>query len=256
MKDMLYCAESHEEFFEKQMASTNQTTANFVIIIPAFNEAGRIAETISSIRRVAAADIIVISDGSEDTTGAEAERSGTVVINLPFNLGYGAALQTGFKYALAQGYDYAIQMDADGQHDPASIQELITPVLNDEIDVAIGSRFLDKGNYKAPFVRRMGMRFFGLVASVLTGRKITDSTSGFQALNRKVIEFYASNSYPVDYPDADVIIMLHQRGFRFREVPVIMHNANKKSMHGGVIRPLYYIFKMLLSIFVTLLRKK
>lgn len=229
---------------------------NLVIIIPAYNEAGRIASTIAGIRKVSDADIFVVSDGSTDNTVNEASEAGATVVELPFNLGYGAALQTGFKYALKMGYRFAVQMDADGQHDPMSIKTLIEPVIADEVDVVIGSRFLDKGNYKAPFVRRMGMYFFGIITSVLTGRRITDSTSGFQALNKKVMEFYASAAYPVDYPDADVIIMLHRQAFRFKEVPIIMHNAAKRSMHGGILNPLYYIFKMMLSIFVTLLRKE
>lgn len=229
---------------------------NFAVIIPAYNEAGRILSTIAGVRRVSDADIIVVDDGSDDNTAEEARATGALIIKLSSNLGYGAALQAGFKYALDKGYEFAIQMDADGQHDPLSIKALISPILNDEVDITIGSRFLDKGNYKAPFVRRMGMYFFGIITSVLTGRKITDPTSGFQALNKKVMEFYASDAYPVDYPDADVILMLHRQGFRFREVPVIMHNAAKKSMHSGILNPLYYIFKMMLSIFVTLLRKE
>jgi len=227
-----------------------------VVIIPAYNEAGRISSTLAAIGKFTDADIIVVNDGSDDDTAGEASADGAIVINLSSNIGYGAALQAGFKYALDKGYEFAVQMDADGQHDPASIKALIKPVLADEFDVVIGSRFLDKGNYKAPFVRRMGMYFFGFITSILTGRRITDPTSGFQALNKKVMEFYASGAYPVDYPDADVIIMLHRKGFRFKEVPVIMHNAAKKSMHGGILNPLYYIFKMMLSIFVTLLRKE
>lgn len=228
----------------------------FAIIMPAYNEAGRIASTIAGIRKVSDADIIVVDDGSKDNTADEAKTAGALVITLPFNLGYGGALQTGFKYALKEGYEFAVQMDADGQHDPMSIKTLIVPVIADEVDITIGSRFMDKSNYKAPFVRRIGMYFFGLIASIFTGRKITDSTSGFQALNKKVMEFYASGAYPVDYPDADVIIMLHRQGFRFKEVPVIMHNAAKPSMHGGIIKPMYYIFKMMISILVTLLRKE
>jgi len=229
---------------------------NLAIIIPAYNEAGRIATSIAGIRKFGNADVVIVNDGSDDDTAGEAKAAGARVIELPFNLGYGAALQTGFKYALDKGYEFAVQMDADGQHDPLSMEALISPVLRDEIDVVIGSRFLDKGNYKAPFVRRMGMYFFGIITSVVTGRRITDPTSGFQALNKKVMEFYASDAYPADYPDADVIIMLYRQGFRFKEVPVIMHNAAKRSMHGGILKPLYYIFKMMLSIFVTLLRKE
>jgi glycosyltransferase involved in cell wall biosynthesis len=229
---------------------------NLAVIIPAYNETGRISSTVAGIRKFTDADIIIVNDGSSDDTAGEARVLGARLIELPFNLGYGAALQTGFKYALDRGYEFAVQMDADGQHDPMSIKTLIEPVIADEVDVVKGSRFLDKGNYKAPFVRRMGMYFFGIITSVLTGRRITDPTSGFQALNKKVMEFYASDAYPVDYPDADVIIMLHRKGFRFKEVPVIMHNAAKRSMHGGILNPLYYIFKMMLSIFVTLLRKE
>ncbi|TAL27287.1 MAG: glycosyltransferase family 2 protein [Nitrospirae bacterium] len=234
----------------------NEKEKDYAIIIPAYNEAGRISTTIAGIRKFNAADIIVVCDGSVDDTADEARSAGASVIELPFNMGYGAALQTGFKYALKKKYQFAVQMDADGQHDPLSIQALIAPILMDEVDIVIGSRFLSEGSYRAPFVRRMGMYFFGFITSILTGRKITDPTSGFQALNKRVMEFYASKAYPIDYPDADVIIMLHRQGFRFKEVPVIMHNAAKPSMHGGIIKPVYYIFKMLLSIFLTLLRKE
>src|SRR4030042_7111107 len=116
------------------------------IIIPAYNEAGRIASTIAGIRKVSDADIIVVSDGSADNTADEARTAGVVVVELPFNLGYGAALQTGFKYALKMGYRFAVQMDADGQHDPSAIQSLIEPVIKGEVDVTIGSRFLRRGD--------------------------------------------------------------------------------------------------------------
>lgn len=227
---------------------------NLAVIIPAYNEAGRIASTIAGIRKFTDADIIVVSDGSTDDTIVEARQAGALVIELSFNLGYGAALQTGFKYALKKGYKFAVQMDADGQHDPLAIQSLIEPVLNNEVDIALGSRFLGRGDYKAPFIRRIGMFFFAGIASIVTGKKVTDPTSGFQALNRKGMELYASDAYPVDYPDADVIIMLYRRGIKFKEVPVTMKRVvGKVSMHSG-LKPFYYLFKMLLSIFVTLLR--
>jgi glycosyltransferase involved in cell wall biosynthesis len=226
------------------------------VIIPAYNEAGRIASTIGGIRKISKADIIVISDGSTDSTVNEAKAEGALVVELPFNLGYGAALQTGFKYALEKGYRFAVQMDADGQHDPSAIQSLIEPVLKNEVDIALGSRFLGGSDYKAPFIRRIGKFFFAGIVRLVTGRKVTDPTSGFQALNKKVMELYASNLYPVDYPDADVIIMLHRRGIRFKEVPVTMKRAiGKVSMHSG-LKPFYYTIKMLLSILVTLLRSK
>jgi glycosyltransferase involved in cell wall biosynthesis len=227
-----------------------------VIIMPAFNEEGWIRSTIENIRKQIDADMVVVNDGSKDGTSEEARRAGATVLEHPFNLGYGAAIQTGYAYALESGYDFAVQMDADGQHSPLSIEVLLEPVMNGEVDIAIGSRF-EEGGYRVPLVRRMGMIFFSAITSVIIRKKITDPTSGYQALNKEIMRFYASDSYPSDYPDADVIIMLHKKGIRFREVPVLMHAAySGKSMHGGIIRPLFYIFKMMLSIFVTLLRKE
>jgi hypothetical protein len=227
----------------------------FVIIIPAYNEAGRISSTIAGLRKISDADILVVDDGSKDDTEDEARQAGAVVLVLPFNLGYGGALQTGYKYALRKKYKYAIQMDADGQHDPAYILPLLEDVRSDKVDMAIGSRFLGEGDYRPTTVKKIGMIFFRVIASAITGQKITDPTSGFQALNRKAMEFYASEAYPVDFPDADVLVMLHKKGIRFQEVPVRMNHSTKgKTMHSGFI-PLYYLFKMMLSIFVTLLRK-
>ena len=236
--------------------SNRELIDNLTVIIPAYNEAERIASTVTGIKKFTDADIIVVSDGSIDNTINEARQAGASVLELPFNLGYGAALQTGYKYALKKGYRFAVQMDADGQHNPSAIQSLIKPVLNNEVDIALGSRFLDRGNYRTPVIRRIGIFFFSFITRVLTGKKVTDPTSGFQALNRKVMEFYASDAYPVDYPDADVIIMLYRKGLKFKEVPVTMKRVvGKLSMHSG-FKPFYYIFKMLLSIFVTLLRSR
>jgi glycosyltransferase involved in cell wall biosynthesis len=180
-----------------------QKIYNLSIIIPAYNEAERIATLITHIRKYSDADIIVVNDGSTDHTADEARASGAVVIDLPFNLGYGAALQTGFKYALGKGYSFAVQMDADGQHDPSSIPVIIKPVIHDEVDVVIGSRFLGDNDYKAPVIRRIGMVFFALITRLVTNKRITDPTSGYQAINRKVMELFASDMYPADYPDAD-----------------------------------------------------
>jgi glycosyltransferase involved in cell wall biosynthesis len=227
----------------------------YVIIIPAYNEAGRIGATIAGIRSVSGADIVVVNDGSVDGTAAEAREAGALVISLPFNLGYGAALQTGFKCALGEGYAFAVQMDGDGQHDPEYIPALLKGVREGTVDVAIGSRFLGEGDYRPTTIKKIGMAFFRTIASSLTGQHITDPTSGFQALNRKAMEFYASDAYPTDFPDADVLVMLHRKGMKFREVPVRMnHSTKKKTMHSGMV-PLYYLFKMVLSIFVTLLRR-
>jgi glycosyltransferase involved in cell wall biosynthesis len=235
---------------------SKELNKNLAIIIPAYNETGMIGSTIQDIRKVSHADIIVVNDGSADHTADEARAAGAVVIDLPFNLGYGAALQTGFKYALEKGYAFAVQMDADGQHDPSSIPALIKPIMNGEVDVVIGSRFLGDNNYKVPIIRRIGMFFFAIITRLVTKKKITDPTSGYQAINRKTMKLFASDIYPVDYPDADVIIMLYRKGIRFTEVPVTMNRSiGNTSMHSG-LKPFYYIFKMLLSILVTLLRSR
>ena len=228
-----------------------------LIIIPAYNEGTRISEVVRRVREISAGfDIVVINDGSRDDTARAAQDAGAVVVSHPFNLGYGVAIQTGYKYALAKGYDFAVQMDGDGQHDPAFIPQLLAPVRANETDFALGSRFLEEKSYEPSLVRRLGMTFFRWLISVLIKIHITDSTSGYQAFNRQVIRYFTTEVFPCDYPDADMLLTLHRAGFRIREVPVKMHaSASGKSMHAGWM-PLYYIFKMLLSIFVTLLRKK
>jgi glycosyltransferase involved in cell wall biosynthesis len=234
-----------------------------LIIVPAYNEEPRIGGVIRGIdQHISHADILIVDDGSTDRTREAALRAGAKVISHPFNLGYGAALQTGYQYALSKGYRELIQMDGDGQHDPSSISDLLAMVQKGEADVAIGSRFLqprgagsDHPPYRAPLMRRLGMRLFGTITSLIIKQKVTDPTSGYQAMNRGVLEWVSGDRFPYDYPDADVIIMLHRAGFRIREVPVMMfENRGKKSMHGGW-KPLYYVFKMFLSILVTLMRE-
>jgi glycosyltransferase involved in cell wall biosynthesis len=233
---------------------------SLVVIIPAFNEALRIASVINGIREVVPkAAIVVIDDGSSDDTAEVAATAGARVLPHPFNLGYGAALQTGYRYALEGQFDLLVQMDGDGQHDPASIAALLEPLRSGSADIVIGSRFLNQDaavpQYRAPLARRIGMLLFGTIASVITGRKVTDPTSGFQAMRRRVFSVLAGDSFPVDYPDADVIIMLHRAGFVTTEVAVRMFERPEKSMHSGFLKPMYYIFKMFLSIAVTLMRK-
>ena len=233
-----------------------ETSKSIITIIPAHNEAPHIGEVIRGVKEVLpSARILVINDASTDNTQKCSQDAGAKVISLPFNLGYGAALQTGFKFALEGSYDYIVQIDADGQHNPNEIPVILEPLLKGEADVVIGSRFLEKGKYQTSLARKLGISFFSALASFFVRQKITDPTSGFQALNRRVVEFLSSDRYPVDFPDADVLIMLHRAGFRIEERAVQMNPGNsEKSMHSG-LKPVYYIFKMLLSIFVTLLRK-
>jgi glycosyltransferase involved in cell wall biosynthesis len=227
-----------------------------IIIIPAYNEGTGIGDIVRRIKAIDPAyDVLVVNDGSGDDTAERASGAGAVVASHPFNLGYGVAIQTGYKYALAKGYNFAMQMDGDGQHDPAFIPQVLEPVMTGKTDFTLGSRFLEKESYAPSLPRRIGMIFFRKLISALINTRITDTTSGYQAFNHKVIRLFTTEVFPCDFPDADMLLTLHRAGFRIMEVPVRMRaSASGKSMHAGWM-PLYYIFKMLLSIFVTLLRK-
>ena len=234
-----------------------KSKGKILVVIPVLNEEEQIAAVIQQVKRqLPEAQILVVNDGSSDRTEQKALACGAKVLSHPFNMGYGVALQTGYKYASKYDFDYVLQMDGDGQHDPQFLQTLLAEVKEGKVDVIIGSRFLGRGKYHVPPLRRMGMLLFGFIAGQLSGQKITDPTSGYQALGRRAIEFYTRHAFPGDYPDADVLVMLHRAGLRMREVPVAMRpNSNGRSMHSG-LKPLYYVYKMLLSIFVNLLRKQ
>jgi hypothetical protein len=228
-----------------------------ILIMPAHNEAGNIERVIQEIREVAPPlDIVVINDRSTDDTARRAAQLGATVINLPCNLGYGGAVQTGFRYAVEHGYGVGVLMDADGQHDPRGIADLLAVVESGQADVALGSRFLGRLEYRAGFVRRLGMAFFRTIVSLLIHQRITDPTSGFQALSYRVMRFFATDNYPSDFPDADTIIILAYVGFRIKEVPVTMRERmSGVSMHAN-LKPIYYVIKMLLSISIILLRQR
>jgi len=228
-----------------------------LVIMPAYNEEHNIGRVIDDLHCVKLdVDIVVIDDGSFDRTAEIAYSKGVKVIRLIFNQGYGAALQTGYLYANKKGYDIVIQMDADGQHDPFFIIDLVDVVEKGEADLALGSRYLTLRKKGGSLTRRLGSLLFSWIITLLTGQKITDPTSGFQVFNSQVISFFANTVFPSDYPDADIIIFLHQAGFRIKEIPVKMYfSANKASMHRGY-RIIYYLIKMFLSIIVTMVRKK
>ncbi len=226
-------------------------------IIPSYNEEKTIANVIEQIKRVLPdTDILVVNDGSSDNTLEIAKECGVKIISLPHNMGYGISLQTGFKFAYKYDYDYVIQMDGDGQHDPDSMLALLDEIRKNEADVVVGSRFRGEGDFKPPLLRRLGILFFSAIASLILRTKITDPTSGFQALNHHGIRFNASDYYPVDFPDADFIVMLHRAGLVVHEIPVKMHPSppGRVTMHSG-LRPVYYIFNMMLSLLVVMLRK-
>ena len=228
---------------------TAATRPEGVVVIPALNEESRLGRVIDGAR-ASAPDfaVLVIDDGSSDRTAAVARDHGASVLSHPFNLGYGAALQTGYKEAAQAGYRYLVQMDADGQHDPADVARLLAPVRNGVADIVIGSRFAEARGYQMGAARSVGRAFFQRLLVACGGPRVSDPTSGFQALARAAFTFCCEDFYPSDFPDVDVLLLLHRRGFRIAEVPVTMAPSppNRIPMHAG-LRALYYPYKMLLS---------
>lgn len=226
-----------------------------LVVMPAYNESGRVGAVIRGIRTVLpAADVAVVNDASTDATASEAAAEGAMVFPHAVNMGYGASLETAFLFAVGQGYEAVIQMDSDGQHLPEELPAILRPLESGEADIVIGSRYDGRrGTLRTPPIRRAGQLFFGVVLFGLTRRWFTDPTSGFQALNSRALRLFASGVFPCDYPDADVLLMAHLAGLRIREVPVTMAaRCGGVSIHAGW-KPLYYGIKMLLSVFIVLL---
>ncbi len=228
-----------------------------LVLLPAFNESATIGSVIERVCSVLPeADCLVINDGSTDDTAAIAARRNATVVSHIFNMGYGVALQTGYKYAVQKGYEFLVQIDADGQHDPSCIPRVLERVVSGTCDLCIGSRFLEGTSYSIPLLRRAGMYIFRRIATRLIGTTITDPTSGFQAMNRRVVEFCTKDIYPTDYPDTDLLVLLHRNHFRIMEVPVrMLPTTSGKSIHSGM-KPLYYLFKMTLDIPLNLIRQE
>ncbi len=222
-----------------------------VLVIPAYNEAPRLPALLEAIAAQALPlEIAVVDDGSRDATHEVAARAGATVLRHPFNLGYGAGLQTGYKYALATGAPWVVQMDADGQHDPRDIARLLEPIRAGACDLVIGSRFLEPTGYHMDPLRQLGRRFFVALAR-LFGFQVTDPTSGFQALGRRVLELYVGDAFPSDYPDVDVLLTAHRHGLSVREISVEMHAGVRAStLHGGM-KSVWYLYKMMLSLWAA-----
>lgn len=237
-------------------SSTDQPQPKTAILIPAYNEAGRITSVIRSIRDAGVTfPIVVVDDGSADATASEARRAGATVLSHPHNLGYGSALHTGYCFARRHGYERIVQMDADGQHDPVSVTDLVA-ALDDGVDVALGSRFLAGTAPPTSWIRRWGTWFFARIVSRWTSAAVTDPTSGFQGLSQRALRELAHDGFPEDYPDADVLITVYRAGLELREIPVVMHpRLSGMSMHRGG-RAAYYGYKMLLTLALLPIRRK
>ena len=224
-------------------------------IIPAHNESESIEQIIGEIRTVEPhIDILVVNDASTDGTSGIARNLGVKVADLPFNLGIGGAVQTGFKIARELDYEAVVQIDADGQHDPSSVTGLIGPLLNGNADITIGSRQLQNGNAKPTFTRHLGISFFSWLTSRAISQVVTDCSSGFRALNARAYRMFADD-YPVDFPDAEALIAAHRAGLRILEIPAKfrMRNHGKSSLRSW--KMLYYPFKETFSIVVMMTRK-
>jgi glycosyltransferase involved in cell wall biosynthesis len=227
-----------------------------VALVPAFNEEANVGRVVDEIRAVAPTfDVVVVDDGSYDRTAEVAREHGATVVRLPFNLGIGGAVQTGFRYAFEQGYDLAVRLDGDGQHDPSQLDRIIRPVVTGEADIAVGSRFAEAGDgYRSSRSRRVGIRLLAVVVSRIVGRRVTDTTSGFQALNRRAIELFA-HDYPHDYPEVEATIMVSRHRLRSVEIPVTMRERGGGRSSITALRSVYYMVKVLLAIFVGLFRR-
>ncbi len=226
-----------------------------IVLIPAFNEAKQLPAVLREVRESSPeALVIVVDDGSSDETAKVARAGGALVLRHPFNLGYGAALQTGYKEALRRGATCLVQLDADGQHDPACLADLLAPIRSNEADVVIGSRFSEDTGYRMGALRGIGRRLIGALGS-LAGVRVTDPTSGLQALGPRALALYVQDFFPPDYPDVDVLVTAARHGLRIVERPCSMRYAERPStLHGGA-RAFYYAYKMLVSMWAALNRR-
>lgn len=227
---------------------------NGLVIIPAFNEEKNLPPVLFDVKaHLPGFDILVVNDGSKDRTAEIAASAGVNVISHPVNIGYGAAVQTGFKFAVARGYAPIVLLDADGQHDAKDAPGLVRRLEEQGADMVIGSRFMGEGSYKTTFARIVGRNLFSLITFIATHKNYLDITSGFQALNGRAAAFLSRN-YPVDFPDAEVIIMMLLSGFRVTEAPADFRQRNVGRSMFSVSKKLYYPFKCLLAILIVILR--
>lgn len=226
-----------------------------LIIIPAYNESECIVNTVRKILEYKEEfDYIVINDCSTDDTGKICEKNKFNVLNLPQNLGIGGAVQTGYLYGYRNGYDLAVQVDGDGQHDPAFLHQMAEYMEQENLDMVIGSRFIEKKGFQSSGIRRLGIRYFTGLIKFLTRTKITDPTSGLRMVNRDIMEFFSEN-YPKDYPEPESVVAILRRGKKVKEIPVVM-----KERAGGIssISPrksVYYMIKVTLAILIEWIRK-
>ncbi len=232
-------------------------TPKVLVIIPAFNEAGSIGAIVGEVlAQPVPVHVLVIDDGSSDDTFARATAAGADAVRLPFNLGIGGAVQTGYRYALAHGYDIAIQVDGDAQHDPVFLLDVVRPVAEGRADMSVGSRFM-AGNqgFRSSAFRRVGIRFLSVLISFLTGRTVTDPTSGFRACGKRFISVFATY-YPSDFPEPEAAMVVHRLGGSHIEVPVVMRSRTSGISSISFLKPFYYMLKVSGAILLHTLKNR
>jgi glycosyltransferase involved in cell wall biosynthesis len=226
-----------------------------IAIVPAYNEAESLGSVLEEIRTAdPELEVVVVNDGSTDATASVAAAAGVAVVTLPFNVGIGGAVQTGYQYALEQGFELAIQVDGDGQHDPHEIGQIIGPILEGRADLVVGTRFVKGGGYRGTRLRRVGIRHFATVVSLMVRQRVSDTTSGFRAVSRKALRLFAAE-YPHDYPEVESIVLLSRHGLRMLEVPVQMRVRETGNSSITALRAAYYMIKVLLALFIGLFRR-
>lgn len=227
-----------------------------LIIIPAYNESESIENTVKDIIENAPEfDYIVINDCSTDNTREICENNGFNIVNLPINLGIGGAVQTGYRYAQEYNYDIAVQVDGDGQHDPAFLNEMANVLEKEDVDMVIGSRFIDKEGFQSSTMRRFGIKYFTVLIKILTGKTITDPTSGLRMIGKNVIDIY-SKDYPKDYPEPESVVAILRRKLKVKEIPVIMRNRQGGVSSINMKKSVYYMVKVTIAILIERIRKK
>jgi glycosyltransferase involved in cell wall biosynthesis len=225
------------------------------VIIPAYNEEKTVGEVVRGVKALGQGfDAVVINDSSRDGTAQSAEAAGATVIELPYNLGIGGAVQTGFKYAVMNGYDGCVQVDGDGQHPPEEIAKLVEPLFVDGYDMVIGSRFIGRTNYRVPFMRALGIKIISVFLKVVCGMTVKDTTSGFRALNRQAMAFFAMD-YPQDYPEPESLLFAYKKKFKVMEVSIEMKDREHGVSSITPFRAAYYMGKVLLAMAIDLFRE-
>lgn len=225
-----------------------------LIIIPAYNEEANIEKTVEAILRDSSGfDYIIINDCSKDRTRQICEDKKYNIVNLPINLGIGGAVQTGYKYAVRNGYDMAVQVDGDGQHDPKFLEEMADYLEKNNLDMVIGSRFIEMEGFQSSGLRRVGIRFFTWLIKILTGKKITDPTSGLRMIGANVLKIFAED-YPKDYPEPESVVAILRKGMKVEEIPVVMHEREGGVSSISMKKSVYYMVKVTLAILIERIR--